>query len=1034
MKTSSVRASIIFLIVIIILVIFYGSHKIVSDGVVYYAQTESLVRDLDFDLTNQRYLSHQWKKIGIRPFANPNRYGSFYPGGIALFYAPFLWFAEILEIKFKAIEEFNNNYFLLLREKIPLSHSLAIFASGLIYLFFCFLLPFKAFNRQDEKSIYIIISILLIGLSTSLVAHATIYPAWSHVIDTFLITFAFFIFIVREKLKLFNINIAYALIGLIAGMAAYVRSFDVIFLLPYPLFIIWKEGVKKRNFKKMLHSLLMLTAGAIIPAILILLYNKTQYGSSFKASHFYTPYAFVRYFGGINAVKLYLRNLLYYLFNPVRGLIIYSPIALLSFWGIFSQQAKQWKEARFITGFSILLAILGISSYNVFWAGGCFGQRLLNVLFPFLVWGLLMFFQSAKKKKMVMLLAVMLSLYSFAIFNLYIIFWNSGDSRDVIKMAKFGAPISAYTPYDFLRVTWIAYKTEKLHLLDFLYHKIFQGNYRGQLFRFLFSKPKIDAHYFLNTLEFAQKVSNNDFHKSSNNNFFVKHIIEGKKRAIKIRGSGIISYYLKIPVNTKLTLFLKASGKDEEQSYKKLKITIQPHDSPEELILFQDIISLKDYAEWQYKESDLVNFPGKVAKVSFSIETDEQAHSNNYLLISPALTIPLMRAFDAKKMDYVQSLHLPKESIKKTNIIVIACDSLRAEYLGCYGNNKSRTPNIDKFAAESLLFENAYSAGSNNVASMASFFTSTYPLTHSLLNAKHSLNPSLKTLGEILQNNHYQTFESGFALNSLNKGFQTKFPLPKSSPQQFSNKLHNFLTNHYSSPTKKPSFIYILLRIPQSSHKIREGFRSSSDEAFYDILCNIILRKLKEFGLYEESIIILIANRGQLFENKEKDIKIVYNKRNKIPLIMKLPDFFNIKAQRVKGIVENIDVMPTIVELLKLDDRELYMQGKSIIPLLLKKKVKIKECSLSINKKAFILTGLNYEFIDADDKQRLYNIIADLKEEQNIADVYPIFFNYYRTLSYYYKKQLIETKSKNRFDIRFDRKVEKELGSLGYLR
>ena len=45
---------------------------------------------------------------------------------------------------------------------------------------------------------------------------------------------------------------------------------------------------------------------------------------------------------------------------------------------------------------------------------------------------------------------------------------------------------------------------------------------------------------------------------------------------------------------------------------------------------------------------------------------------------------------------------------QKPNIICIVSDTLRADYLGCYGNEFIRTPNLDAFASESVLFEWAH--------------------------------------------------------------------------------------------------------------------------------------------------------------------------------------------------------------------------------------------------------------------------------------------------------------------------------------
>lgn len=48
------------------------------------------------------------------------------------------------------------------------------------------------------------------------------------------------------------------------------------------------------------------------------------------------------------------------------------------------------------------------------------------------------------------------------------------------------------------------------------------------------------------------------------------------------------------------------------------------------------------------------------------------------------------------------------QKTKKPNLIFVVADTLRADYLGCYGNKEIYTPNIDAFARESVIFENAY--------------------------------------------------------------------------------------------------------------------------------------------------------------------------------------------------------------------------------------------------------------------------------------------------------------------------------------
>lgn len=65
----------------------------------------------------------------------------------------------------------------------------------------------------------------------------------------------------------------------------------------------------------------------------------------------------------------------------------------------------------------------------------------------------------------------------------------------------------------------------------------------------------------------------------------------------------------------------------------------------------------------------------------------------------------------------------------KPNVLWLCTDQQRFDTLGCYGNPFVQTPNLDRLAAEGVLFENAYSQSPVCTPSRASFLTGRYPRT-----------------------------------------------------------------------------------------------------------------------------------------------------------------------------------------------------------------------------------------------------------------------------------------------------------------
>lgn len=95
------------------------------------------------------------------------------------------------------------------------------------------------------------------------------------------------------------------------------------------------------------------------------------------------------------------------------------------------------------------------------------------------------------------------------------------------------------------------------------------------------------------------------------------------------------------------------------------------------------------------------------------------------------------------------------------NILCFITDQHRADHLCCYGNAQVCTPNIDRLAAEGIVFTQSYVANPVCMPNRASMFTGRYPKAHGIRENGNTLSPAEKTLPGTLRQAGYQTASIG---------------------------------------------------------------------------------------------------------------------------------------------------------------------------------------------------------------------------------------------------------------------------------
>jgi arylsulfatase A-like enzyme len=142
---------------------------------------------------------------------------------------------------------------------------------------------------------------------------------------------------------------------------------------------------------------------------------------------------------------------------------------------------------------------------------------------------------------------------------------------------------------------------------------------------------------------------------------------------------------------------------------------------------------------WHTVHADLAGVPAGKARLEVAVDGKALGKGSGWLATVPRIC---------------QEVETPK---KRPNVLIVTIDTLRADYLGCYGHDRPTSPNIDAFAAKSVLFEHDVAQAPWTLPSYSSFFSGLYCESHGVVHRDHKLGGSFVTFLEKLAQNGYAT-------------------------------------------------------------------------------------------------------------------------------------------------------------------------------------------------------------------------------------------------------------------------------------
>ncbi|MEC7987411.1 MAG: sulfatase [Myxococcota bacterium] len=100
---------------------------------------------------------------------------------------------------------------------------------------------------------------------------------------------------------------------------------------------------------------------------------------------------------------------------------------------------------------------------------------------------------------------------------------------------------------------------------------------------------------------------------------------------------------------------------------------------------------------------------------------------------------------------------IPRGDAERPDIVLISIDTLRADHLSCYGYERDTTPFIDSLAADSILFERAFSTSSWTLPAHTTIMTGYPSLSHRIVDEQFSIPADQPRIATALQTSGWAT-------------------------------------------------------------------------------------------------------------------------------------------------------------------------------------------------------------------------------------------------------------------------------------
>jgi phosphoglycerol transferase MdoB-like AlkP superfamily enzyme len=287
-------------------------------------------------------------------------------------------------------------------------------------------------------------------------------------------------------------------------------------------------------------------------------------------------------------------------------------------------------------------------------------------------------------------------------------------------------------------------------------------------------------------------------------------------------------------------------------------------------------------------------------------------------------------------------------SVEKPNIIIIILESYTAKWVGCLGGVPGVTPNLDKIAADGLLFTNIYAAGDRSEKGQVAVLSG-YPnqAINSIIKTPDKTRQLPSINQELEKAGYNSSYTYGGELEFANiksylvhigiERLVDKYSFPVAQRTTSWGVHDQYVFNRFGEDLKKEKQPFFAALFSLSSHEpydvpMKPHFPGTDETTLFknsiyytDSIIGDFIVKSKMEPWWENTLIVFVADHGHPLPGHDP---------NDRPSKFRIPLIFSGGALKTKGVINNIgsqtDIATTILDQLKLP-ADKFKWGKDLL-------------------------------------------------------------------------------------------------------